>query len=84
MRNGEEIQITVPIKDDGTHIAQKKPRRVSYQLTEPLKQRLAEFEDNDIIEAVPEHEAITWCSPLVVQPKPKNPKDIRACLDIGK
>ena len=81
MRNGEEIQITVPMKDDATPIAQK-PRRVPYQLTEPLKQRLAEFEENDIIEAVPEHEAITWCSPLVVQPRPKNPKDIRACLDL--
>ena len=53
-----------------------------YQLVEPLKNRLQEFEDNDIIEPVPEHEAITWCSPLVVQPKPKNPKDIRACLDL--
>ena len=83
MRNGEEIQITVPMKDDATPIAQK-PRRVPYQLTEPLTQRLAEFEDNDIIEAVPEHEAITWCSPLVVEPKPKNPKDIRACLHIGQ
>ncbi|CAB4015552.1 Hypothetical predicted protein [Paramuricea clavata] len=81
MRNGEQIQITVPMKDDATPIAQK-PRRVPYQLTEPLKQRLAEFEENDIIEPVPEHEAITWCLPLVVQPKPKNPKDIRACLDL--
>ena len=28
------------------------------------------------------HEAITWCKPLVVQPKPKNPsRDIRACLN---
>ena len=52
-----------------------------YQLVEPLKNRLQEFGDNDIIELVAEHEAIIWCSPLVVQPKPENPKDIRACLD---
>jgi hypothetical protein len=45
-------------------------------------QRLAEFEENDIIEPVPEHEANTWCSPLVVQSKPKNLKDIRACLNL--
>ena len=69
------------MKDDATPIAQK-PRRVPYKLTEPLKQRLVEFEENDIIEPVPEHEAITWCSPLVVQPKPKKTKDIRACLDL--
>ena len=48
----------------------------------PKPRRLADFEENDIIEPVPEHEAITWCSPLVVQPKPKNPKDIRASLDL--
>jgi hypothetical protein len=48
MRNGEEIQITVPMKDDATPIAQK-PRRVPHRLTEPLKQRLAEFEESDII-----------------------------------
>lgn len=73
MRDGKEIQITVPMKDDAKPIAQK-PQRVPYQLTEPLKQRLAEFEENDIIEAVPEHEAITWCLPFVVQPKQKTRK----------
>ena len=80
MRDGQEIKITLPMQDDAIPIAQK-PRRVPYQLVEPLQNRLQEFEDNDIIEPVPEHEAITWCSPLV-QPKPKNPKDIRACLDL--
>ena len=81
MRDGEEIRINIQMKDNAQPIAQKL-RRVPYQLTEPLKKRLEEFEENDIIEPVPEHEAITWCSPLVVQPKPKNPKDIRACLDL--
>ena len=81
MHDGKEIRITIPMKDNAQPIAQKL-RRVPYQLTEPLKKRLEEFEENDIIEPVPEHEAITWCSPLVVQPKPKNPKDIRACLDL--
>ena len=23
-----------------------------------------------------------WCFPLVVQPKPKNPRDIQTCLDL--
>ena len=34
------------------------------------------------MEEVPTHESITWCSPLVVQPKPKNPNDIRVSLDL--
>ena len=38
MRDGKEIQITVPMKDDATPTAQK-PRRVPFQLTGPLKQR---------------------------------------------
>lgn len=42
---------------------------------------MKEFVDHDIIEKVPKQEAITWCSPLVVQPKPKNPKDIGVSLD---
>ena len=81
MRDGKEIQIHIPMTDNAIPIAQKS-RRVPYLLTDPLKKRLEEFVNNDIIEPVPEHEAITWCSPLVVQPKPKNPKDIRACLDL--
>ena len=34
------------------------------------------------MEEVPEQESIGWCSPLVVQPKPKNPKDIRVSLGL--
>ena len=48
----------------------------------PLKKRISEFVENDIMEEVPTHESITWCSPLVVQPKPKNPNDIRVSLDL--
>ena len=81
MQDGEEIKIKVPMKENATPIAQK-PRRVPYLLTDPLKKQLEEFVENDIIEPVPQHEAITWCSPLVVQPKPKNPNAIRACLDL--
>ena len=81
MRDGDEIKIKVPMKENATPIAQK-PRRVPYLLTDPLKKQLEEFAENDIIEPVPQHEAITWCSRLVVRPKPKNPNVIRACLDL--
>ena len=76
--DGKEITIKTPLKPNTTPIAQK-PRRVLYHLVEPLKKRLKEFVNDDIVEPGPQHEAITWCTPLVVQPKPKNPQDIRAC-----
>ena len=34
------------------------------------------------MEKVPDQDPITWCSPIVVQPKPKNPEDIRLSLDL--
>jgi hypothetical protein len=80
-RDGEVIEIHLPMNEDATPIAQK-PRRVPYHLLEPLEQRINEFIESDIIEKVPEQEAIGWCSPLVVQPKAKNPKDIRVSLDL--
>ena len=69
------------MNENATPIAQK-PRQVPYHLLKPLEERINEFVENDIIEKVPEHEAIEWCSPLVVQPKGKNPKDIRVSLDL--
>ncbi|KAL9972245.1 hypothetical protein ACROYT_G018516 [Oculina patagonica] len=80
-RDGEDIAIHLPLKEDAQPIAQK-PRRVPYHLMEPLKKRMEEFVDKDIMEKVTEHASITWCSPLVVQPKPKNPNDIRVSLDL--
>lgn len=69
------------MKQDTTPITQK-PRHVPYHLIEPLQKKIEEFIDNDIMEKVPYHEVITWCSPIVMQPKPKNPKDIRVSLDL--
>ena len=79
-RDGQDIEIHLPMNENATPIAQK-PRRVPYHLLKPLEERINEFIESDIIEKVPEHEAIEWCSPLVVQPKAKNPKDIRVSLD---
>jgi hypothetical protein len=80
-RDGKDIEIHLPMNENATPIAQK-PRRVPYHLLDPLEERINEFVESDIIEKVPEHEAIEWCSPLVVQPKAKNPKDIRVSLDL--
>ena len=80
-RDGQDIEIHLPLKENAIPITQK-PRRVPYHLMYPLKKRISEFVENDIMEEVPTHESITWCSPLVVQPKPKNPNDIRVSLDL--
>lgn len=75
IRDGQEIQIHLPMKEDTIPIAQK-PRCIPYHFIEPLQNRIEEFIKNDIMEKVPDHKATTWCSPSVVQPKPKNLKDI--------
>ena len=75
-RDGQDIEIHLPLKENAIPITQK-PRQVPYHLMDPLKKRISEFVENDIMEEVPTHESITWCSPLIVQPKPKNPNDIR-------
>ena len=69
----------------------QKPRPVPYYLRDPLKQWIDDCVDQGIIEKVPDGEAITWCSPLVVQPKPRfknkpkgdlEPHMIRASIDL--
>ena len=69
----------------------QRPRPVAYYLQEPLKQWLGQCVEEEIFEEVPEGEAVTWCSPLVVQPKPKfntvdkeklEPHMIRASVDL--
>ena len=54
----------------------QKPRPVPYHLQKPLKDWLDQGVKEDIFEKVPDGEPITWCSPLVVQPKPKF-KDVK-------
>ena len=63
-RDGQDIEIHLPMNDNATPIAQK-PRRVPYHLLEPLEERINEFVESDIIEKVPEHEAIKWCVHLL-------------------
>ena len=69
----------LPMNGNAEPVAQK-PRRIAYHLMEPLQKRLQEFLEKDIMEKVPDQEPVTWCSPIVVQPKPKNPSDIRISL----
>jgi len=68
--NGEVVKVKLQMEEDASPVAQR-PRPVAYHLKEPLKEWLEQGEQEEIFERVPENEAITWCSPLVVQPKPK-------------
>ncbi len=58
------------MKPDAVPVAQK-PRPVAYYLQKPLRSWLDQCIQEDIFEEVPDGEPVTWCSPLVVQPKAK-------------
>ena len=80
-RTDEDIQLHLPMKEGAEPVAHK-PRSVAYHLMDPLKKRLQEFVQQGIMGKVPDQEPITWCSPIVMQPKPKNSNDIRLSLDL--
>ena len=67
---GEKIEVKLEMDPEAIPVAQK-PRPVPYHLQKPLKEWLEQGVKEQIFEKVPDGEPITWCSPLVVQPKPK-------------
>lgn len=67
---GEEIEVKLEMDPEAVPVAQK-PLPVPYHLQKPLKEWLEQGVKEKIFEKVPDGEAVTWCSPLVVQPKPK-------------
>ena len=90
IKNGKEFYAKFSMRPEAVPVAQR-PRPVAYYLQEPLKQWLGQCVEEEIFEEVPEGEAVTWCSPLVVQPKPKfntvdkeklEPHMIRASVDL--
>ena len=89
-KNYKEIYGQFHMKPDAIPVTQR-PRPVPYHLKRPLKEWLRQGVEGDIFELVPENEPVTWCSPLVIQPKPKfahTPKEefgpdmIRASVDL--
>ena len=67
---GMKIEVKLEMESDANPVTQK-PRPVPYHLQKPLKAWLDQGVKEEIFEKVPDGEAITWCSPLVVHPKPK-------------
>ncbi len=89
-KNDREIYGTFCMKEETVPKAQK-ARHVPYYLQGPLKKWLEEGVKEEIFEEVPQGEPVTWCSPLVVQPKPRfsktdkdklEPHMIRASVDL--
>ena len=89
-RNNEEFLVKISMKPDATPVAQK-PRPAPYYLQEPLQKWLDECVKEEIFEKAEPGEPVTWCSPLVVQPKPRysnvskeslEPHMIRASVDL--
>ena len=70
IKNGKEFYAKLSMRPEAVPVAQR-PRPVAYYLQEPLKKWLRQCVEGEIhvFEEVPEGEAVTWCSPLVVQPK---------------
>ena len=62
---GKKIQVQL-VKEADAKPAAQKPRPVSYNL-----QIRNKGVKEEIFENVPDGEVVTWCSPLVAQPKPK-------------
>ena len=89
-KNGTNLFAKFTMREDAVPVAQN-TRPVAYYLQEPLKKQLDMCVKEGIYEKVPNGEAITRCSPLVVQPKPKykatdrdklEPHMIRASIDL--
>ena len=90
IKNNKEVYVQFNMKENAAPVAQR-PRPVPYYLQKPLKLWLDQCVQDDIFECVPKDEPVTWCSPVVVQPKPKyvhtpyeelKPNMIRACIDL--
>ena len=90
IKNDKNFYTKFTMKPEAVPVAQK-PRPIAYYLQKPLKKWLERCINEDTFEEVQEGEPVTWCSPLVVQPKlrfgstDKNqlePHIIRARIDL--
>ncbi|XP_028407514.1 uncharacterized protein LOC114530123 [Dendronephthya gigantea] len=89
-KNDKNFYTKFSMKPEAVPVAQKS-RPVPYYLQKPLKKWLEQCIKQDIFKEVPDGEPVTWCSPLVVQPKPRfsgtdkdqlEPHMIRASVDL--
>ena len=75
----KDVLVKVHIDETVPPVAQTN-RRTPFHLREKIEDKLKELQDNDIIEDATG--PTPWVSPIVATPKPKNPDDIRLCIDM--
>ena len=69
----KNIEIKLPIDPDVQPVIQPL-RRIPFHLRKQVAAELKRLEENDIIEP--------WVSLIVAAPKPKNPNEVRVCVDM--
>lgn len=75
----KEYAVKLHIDEQVPPVAQRH-RRIPFHLRQKLETEIQRLEDLDIIEKVTG--PTPWISPVVVAPKPKNPEEIRLCVDM--
>lgn len=75
----KDFQVKLHVSPDIMPVAQPH-RRVPYSLRDKIEKKIKELEDEGIIEEVTG--PTPWVSPIVCVPKPRNPDEIRMCVDM--
>ena len=75
---GVEVKLHI---DESVRPVQNRHRRIPYHIREKVQMELEMLKEEDIIEEVV-GTPTPWVSPIVAQPKPKAPDELRICVDM--
>ena len=75
----KDFQFEIHVDENVRPVAQP-PRRIPFHIRKQVEQALDKLEDDGIIEKV--NGPTPWVSPIVAAPKPRNPEEIRICVDL--
>ncbi|XP_061176120.1 uncharacterized protein K02A2.6-like [Saccostrea echinata] len=81
IRKMEDFQVKLHIDETVKPVAQPH-RRIPFHRRKKLELELKKLEEMDIIEKV--DGPTPWVSPILVAPKPKNPDQVRVCIDMRR
>ena len=79
MEKLKDVQIKLHIDHTVRPVAQQH-RRIPFHLRDKVEAEIKCLEEQDIVEEV--EGPTPWVSPIVVAPKPKDPKAVRLCVDM--
>ena len=75
----KDVEVKLHINEQVPPVVQRH-RKAPFHLRKQIEEKLRDLQDQDIIEDATG--PTPWVSPLVASPKPKNPSDIRLCVDM--